>query len=510
MKKILILVSIFFLSIVVTYITNSTLKNTDTPIAEEQVMPLVPNMNWVDNVAQAWAQWDKSNLSFKQIETSEVFVESQRYRDIVSQLPEREVVSEDLDDDDKLLLRDRVAKIDLSTKSLEKFNAEIIQLIKHKNNYVLEKNKWNAHAQSEGLGFPLALSTKHKKNQDLLQKLLNEEKFILAKNQYNALSLLLSQLYTDSLQVMFTKQSANHQQSLWVQTITSIKANKSLIDLGLTARNTWEKAKLLAQKGSFTEAKNEYRNAEKLWKKAIDDSIILIAMPNMISLSGGVFIMGDDSGKGQKDEKPAHDVEIHSFSISDTPITFMQYDFYTRLTQKKLANDSGWGRDKRPVINVSWQDAIEYTHWLSKISGLNYRLPTEAEWEYAARAGNQLSYGIGEKINNNAHCEGCNAWNQTRSIEVASFPANKYGLYDMQGNVWEWVQDCYDINYKRAHENGSAFMLPQCESRVSRGGSWQDLPSALRAANRSPLSADTKDNRVGFRVVIENAVKTSE
>ena len=150
-------------------------------------------------------------------------------------------------------------------------------------------------------------------------------------------------------------------------------------------------------------------------------------------------------------------------------------------------DDEGWGRGTRPVINVSWENAQAYVSWLSSQTGQNYRLLSEAEWEYVARAGSQTAYSWGSDIGSNrANCEGCGSrWDDDRTAPVGSFQANAFGVHDMHGNVWERVEDCWNDNYRRAPSDGSAWLRGNCNRRVSRGGSWDSLPRPLRSAYRN-------------------------
>ncbi len=146
----------------------------------------------------------------------------------------------------------------------------------------------------------------------------------------------------------------------------------------------------------------------------------------------------------------------------------------------------GFGRGQQPVINVSWDDAQRYVAWLSRITGKQYRLLTEAEWEYAARADSTTAYHWGDDIGKgNANCNGCGSeWDGKQTSPVGSFKANAFGLYDMVGNISEWVQDCYHDNFNGAPADGSAWTNGDCDFRVLRGGSWDKNPRFLRAADR--------------------------
>ena len=164
--------------------------------------------------------------------------------------------------------------------------------------------------------------------------------------------------------------------------------------------------------------------------------------------------------------------------------------------------DSGFGRGQQPVINVGWDDAQTYVAWLSKMTGQPYRLLTEAEWEYAARAGTTTAYYWGDDIGKgNANCNACGSkWDNQQTSPVGSFAANQFGLYDMVGNVFQWVQDCYHGNYNGAPTDGSEWTGGDCSSRVERGGSWGNLPRNLRSAVRFGGSPGFRNNVLGFRV----------
>src|SRR5262249_43305784 len=151
---------------------------------------------------------------------------------------------------------------------------------------------------------------------------------------------------------------------------------------------------------------------------------------------------------------------------------------------------------------VSWDDAKMYVSWLSRITGKAYRLLSEAEWEYAARAGSDTAYPWGSEIGEgNANCNGCGSqWDNKQTAPVGQFPANKFGLHDMHGNVWEWVEDCYHENYNQAPSDGSAWTTGDCNVRVVRSGSWYNIPENLPSAIRSRFSTDDRFDHLGFRV----------
>ena len=239
-----------------------------------------------------------------------------------------------------------------------------------------------------------------------------------------------------------------------------------------------------------------------------DEPVMLANNLRLQPIPAGSFEMGGQSD--QANEKPVHTVTIKKpFWVSETEITFAQYAAYTQAQRLAIPADDGWGRDQRPVINVSWHEAKAYAAWLGETNGkgLECRLPSEAEWEYAARGGSRMTYAWGEKVGkNNAHCSGCGSpWEGKRqSVPVASFPANDFGLYDMHGNVAEWVQDSWHADYRGAPIDGTVWQSGANEERrVIRGGSWGDKPDAIRSAHRARTEPGSKNNYVGFRVVCE-------
>ena len=161
-----------------------------------------------------------------------------------------------------------------------------------------------------------------------------------------------------------------------------------------------------------------------------------------------------------------------------------------------------WGRGKQPAINVSWDEAQQYLSWLSKLTGNRYRLLSEAEYEYATRAGTKTPYPWGDAIGTNkANCVDCGShWDERQTAPVGSFAPNKFGLYDMVGNVWEWIEDCWHSTYKLAPIDGSAWTTGDCGVRGLRGGSWSSFHDQLRSPNRSRSAVDDRGRIIGFRV----------
>ncbi len=228
--------------------------------------------------------------------------------------------------------------------------------------------------------------------------------------------------------------------------------------------------------------------------------------PEMVVVPSGRFQMGDIQGDGYDTEKPVHWVNIESFAIGKYEVTFAEYDKFAQATGEYKLDDEGWGRDNRPVIHVSWHEATAYTKWLSQQTDKQYRLPSEAEWEYAARAGTETKYWWGNDIGiNKANCDECGSqWDNKKTAPVGSFDANPFGLYDTVGNVWEWVADGWHENYTNAPNDGRAWVegvdKKYKKYREFRSGSWQDSPGQCRAANRIGYSDYWY---TGFRVVTQ-------
>lgn len=241
---------------------------------------------------------------------------------------------------------------------------------------------------------------------------------------------------------------------------------------------------------------------------AFNDKLNAFIEPEMVRIPPGKFLMGSQQNKaGRWDfEGPQHEVTInYAFEIGKYEVTFDEYDAFANATKRQLPSDEGWGRGKRPVINVTWNDAQDYVQWLSKQTGKKYRLPTEAEWEYAARAGTQTRYWWGDDIGrNNANCDGCGSqWDNKQSAPVGSFKANAFGLHDTAGNVWEWTQDCWHDNYNNAPGDGSAWLEEDggnCRGRVVRGGSWFSKPRSVRSVFRYWPDTDGAVSNQGFRI----------
>lgn len=232
--------------------------------------------------------------------------------------------------------------------------------------------------------------------------------------------------------------------------------------------------------------------------------------PDLMVIPGGSFLMGspEDEPERSNREGPQHTVNVPVFALGLYPVTFDEWDACVADGGcSHDPDDSGYGRGSRPVINVSWHDAQEYSHWLSMKTGQHYRLPSEAEWEYAARAGTTGRFNTGDCITTDQAnfrgsrpASGCPAGvYRQQTLPVASFAPNDFGLYDTHGNVWEWVMDCYSRGYVGAPSNGSAWMAGDCGLAVMRGGSYWNDGHFLRSARRVWPSRTSRGTG-GFRI----------
>jgi formylglycine-generating enzyme required for sulfatase activity len=228
--------------------------------------------------------------------------------------------------------------------------------------------------------------------------------------------------------------------------------------------------------------------------------------PEMIVVPAGEFTMGSPPSEEHryKDEGPQHKVVIkQAFAVSKFAVTFSEWNACAsvggcpavRVTDNLAAAD-------KPVINVTWEDAQQYAAWLARMTGKPYRLLTEAEWEYAARAGTSTAYYWGDEVGSgHANCERCGSrWDNRETAPVGSFKPNAFGLYEMLGNVWQWVQDCYNPSYEGAPTDGSPWLQGDCSRRIRRGGGWSYSTWLIRAANRGADSPMNRSAFIGIRI----------
>jgi len=237
--------------------------------------------------------------------------------------------------------------------------------------------------------------------------------------------------------------------------------------------------------------------------------------PEMVRLPAGRFLMGSPEQEfaHKPDESPRHPVEVPAFAAGRFAVTFDEWDACVDDggCRGVRPDDGGWGHGRLPVINVDWHDAHAYARWLSAKTGQPYRLLTEAEWEYAARAGTTTAFATGDCIDTSVAnydggfvLDGCPVHSglaRGRTTIVGSFAPNAFGLHDMAGNVFQWVEDRYAADYRRAPADGSAATEgDDGGKRVLRGGSWYGNPHWLRSAYRESYLPDKRDSDIGFRV----------
>jgi formylglycine-generating enzyme required for sulfatase activity len=231
--------------------------------------------------------------------------------------------------------------------------------------------------------------------------------------------------------------------------------------------------------------------------------------PEMVVVPVGSFVMGSppDETARNGNEGPQHDVTIaRPFAVSKFELTFDEWDTCVDYGDcEPQVRDAGWGRGRQPMIYVSWNDAQRYVEWLSRMTGKPYRLLTEAEYQYATRAAVKTAYPWGDDVRANgaamADCNGCGSrWDERQAAPVGSFVANSFGLFDMVGNVWQWVEDCVHQNYEGAPVDGSAWADGNCNRHVVAGGAWNTGPQTVRAASHNSSSAGYRGDDVGIRV----------
>ena len=250
--------------------------------------------------------------------------------------------------------------------------------------------------------------------------------------------------------------------------------------------------------------------------------------PEMVVIPAGDFVMGSpEAESGHLDEKPRHTVKLAKpFAVSKFEVRFEEWDACTAAGRCPRAQDDGLGRGNMPAINVSWTDAQVFAAWLSEKTGQRYHLLSEAQWEYAARAGTQTPWFWGsaeDSFGSRKACEYANTHDEAgkeahpmyvwsshmcndgyaENAPVGRYKPNGFGLHDMLGNVREWVEDCHIEGYKDAPTDGSARNASPCEKRVVRGGAWIDDPSTSRSAYRYAEEEPLRNYQVGLRVARE-------
>jgi formylglycine-generating enzyme required for sulfatase activity len=228
-----------------------------------------------------------------------------------------------------------------------------------------------------------------------------------------------------------------------------------------------------------------------------------VPLPAMVAIPAGTFVMGAPDDADAQQGKPQHQVTLGAFRLAQTPVTFAQYDAFAAATGHPLPQDDGLGRGTMPVINLTRADMLAYIAWLNRVDASGgYRLPSEAEWEYAARAGTTSSFYWGEDPSsdhaNIRDMAGRDQWQFTSP--VASFPANPWGLYDMAGNVWEMTADCRTPGYANALPDGSPQVTDECTSHMVRGGDYSSSRRGQRPTARAAAGDTFRSGSLGVRV----------
>jgi formylglycine-generating enzyme required for sulfatase activity/tRNA A-37 threonylcarbamoyl transferase component Bud32 len=247
-------------------------------------------------------------------------------------------------------------------------------------------------------------------------------------------------------------------------------------------------------------SRGEIIHREQKQASSVTENLPQGATLERVYIPGGKFLMGSPDGEGFNWEKPQHQVTIAPFYMSKYPVTQAQWRSVASLSQKQRKLDlapSHFKGDNRPVEQVSWLDAVEFCDRLSKSTGDVYRLPSEAEWEYACRAGTTTPFYFGETITNELANTG------TQTTDVGIFPPNNFGLYDLHGNVWEWCADMWSGSYAGAPTDGSIWGKGDSNRSPLRGGSWINYPDNCRSANRDYFNRDNASLKIGFRLVCE-------
>ncbi|UWU79035.1 SUMF1/EgtB/PvdO family nonheme iron enzyme [Bradyrhizobium huanghuaihaiense] len=226
-------------------------------------------------------------------------------------------------------------------------------------------------------------------------------------------------------------------------------------------------------------------------------SVTAVREPEMIAIRGGSFAMGSND---DPTERPVHQVTIKPFSIGKYPVTVQEWN---ECAAAKACSFTATGKDDAPVSNVSWTDAQQYVAYLSQATKKPYRLPSEAEWEYAARGGTQSKYWWGDKLQPGmAGCKDCGNLASEQPAKVGSFKPNPFGLYDMGGGIDQWVEDCWHKTYQGAPGDGSAWAGGDCSSHVLRSGSWKNDSRYVRPSNRDGYDTNVRYPTHGFRVAL--------
>lgn len=452
-------------------------------------------------LTQAWAEWNRIVKQTSDTVGAISLVKLTTFANIVERLPpehsdvqqagenSRDDAGEDSFQTEAII--EQIFHLKGLIREVEELEQSYRAMILAKTAMNVQRDSWLSQATQHQFDFSKAQKLKLEQTKQTTLQHIEAEDFASATIGYKE----LESLYQGDAEaiglIIAARAKAIAAQQKW-QTLAARILGHKIDTKGV--ESSFYGARKLAQQGDYPSSVEQYEYAEKGWIKSAAKGLVVIATPRVSTLPAGSFKMGDQTGRGQRDELPVQAKSVASFAMGITEVTFDQYDAYLLSTgADELNADGNWGRGNRPVINVDFNEAKDFVAWLSVQTDRKFALPTETQWEYAA------SFSTGRKkddtnLTQKAHCEGCNGWGHTKTMEVAQFPANESGLFDMFGNVWEWVSDCYQPNYSSAAP-------AQCDTRVARGGSWGDLPTDLRASNRSPVKFSEKSNQLGFRLV---------
>ena len=245
--------------------------------------------------------------------------------------------------------------------------------------------------------------------------------------------------------------------------------------------------------------------------ETVQDTLAQLSLPAAAwaAIPDGEFLMGSpEDEEGRRADERQHRVQVAAFQMLKTPVTFVMFDVFCGATGREQPKDQGWGRADRPVIWVSYWDAVDYAAWLSMQTGWTCRLPTEAEWEYACRAGSVTPFWTGATISpdqanyngNYPYGRGPKGIYRDKTTPVDQFPPNPWGLKDMHGNVWEWCASKYDATYVGLERQDASRGRLSQDARALRGGSWSDLPAWVRSAFRNWSAPTNRFGNAGFRL----------
>ena len=233
--------------------------------------------------------------------------------------------------------------------------------------------------------------------------------------------------------------------------------------------------------------------------------------PELVRIPAGEALIGASMGDPDAEswEEPRHLVEFAApFGLGRYAVTFAEFDAFCAATDRRKPRDLGFGRDRRPVLNVTFADAEAYCEWLNETVGPGWRLPSEAEWEYACRAGSRGPFNIVGRLTidhaNFDPTDGAGGstprGSRQQTVEVGELSANGWGLYEMHGNVWEWCADHWNDSYEGAPLDGAPWLTGDDSKAPARGGSWMNEVTYLRSSARLGIERKTKSARIGFRV----------